>query len=70
MGNHHGEDEDEEEAVVCPADAPVEEKAVVVIVFDAHVAQLAMFSVVWKKQLCNNQRQSGKESYISMNKTF
>lgn len=51
MGNHHGKDEKEEEAVVTPADAPVEEKAVVVIVFNAHIAQLAVFSVVGQKQL-------------------
>lgn len=51
MGDQHGEDEEEEKAVVAPADAPVEEKAVVVIVFDAHVTQLAVLRVVGRKQL-------------------
>lgn len=51
VGCHHGEDEEEEETVVTPADTPVEEKAVVVIVLDAHLTQLAVFSVVRLKQL-------------------
>lgn len=51
VGNHHGEDEEEEEAVVPSANAPVEEEAVMVIFFNAHVTQLAVFRVVGLKQL-------------------
>lgn len=45
--------------MVATADAAVEEKAVVVIVFDTHVTQLAVFSVVWEKQLGDNREQDG-----------
>jgi len=51
VGRRHGEDEDEEEAMVSPANAAVEEKTVMVVVFNAHFAQLAVFCVVRLKQL-------------------
>lgn len=51
MCDHHGEDEQQEEAVVGPADAAVQEKAVVVVVLDAHVAQLAVSGEVWEEEL-------------------
>lgn len=51
VGSHHGEDEDQEQAVVTSANAPVEEKAVMVVVFNAHFTQLAVFSVVRLKEL-------------------
>lgn len=60
MGNHHGQDEEEEETVVTPADAVVEEKAVMVVVFDTDVTQLTVFSVVRLKEL-GGKTKEGKE---------
>ena len=54
--------------MVPPADAPVEEKAVVVVVFDAQVTQLAVFSEVRRKQLRGNQ--TGRETVVRTNPTF
>lgn len=56
--------------MVAAADAAVEEKAVVVIVFDAHVTQLAVFSVVWEKQLGEKQGQDGGQRVRENSPTF
>lgn len=55
MCDHHGEYEEQEEAVVGPANAAVEEEAVVVVVLDAHVTQLAVFGKVWEKELADSR---------------
>lgn len=55
---HHGEDEDKEETVVPLANAAVEEKAVMVVVFNAHFTQLAVFGVVGLKQLRGKTKMS------------
>lgn len=51
MGSSHVEDEDEEESVVSPTNAAVEKEAVMVVVLDAHVTQLAVFRAVRLEQL-------------------
>lgn len=56
--------------MVATADAAVEEKAVVVIVFDAHVTQLAVFSVVWEKQLGDKRGQDGGQHIRESSHTF
>lgn len=56
--------------MVATADAAVEEKAVVVIVFDAHITQLAVFSVVWEKQLGDNWGQDGGQHVRENSPTF
>lgn len=56
VGNHHGQDEKEEEAVVALADTAVEEKAVVVVVLDAQVTEFAVFGTVRNKQLWEKEK--------------
>lgn len=61
VGSGHGEDEEEEESVVSLTNAAVEKKAVVVVVFDAHVTQLAVLCAVRLEQLRGEQQQGQKK---------
>lgn len=51
VGHYHGHDEEDEETVVVPSHTPIEKEAVVVVVFNAHVTQTAVFAVVHLDQL-------------------
>lgn len=62
MGNHHGKDEAEEKTVVVSANATVQEKAVMVVVFDAGLTKLAVFGVIRLKQLPEKKKSHKSES--------
>lgn len=51
MGSHHGEDEEDEKPVIVSANATVQEKAVMVVIFDANLTKLAVFGEVRLEQL-------------------
>lgn len=47
----HGEDKDDEEAVVATPNTAVQEQAVVVVIPHTHITQFAVFSMVRLEQL-------------------
>lgn len=63
VGSSHGEDEDEEESVVSLTNAAVEKEAVMVVVFDAHVTQLAVLCAVGLEQLWGEQQRGQKNNF-------